>query len=805
MSSQVADADAFYSTPSKTEVISALEDRYIKLLESKIAHLESQLKDRKPGECSTVEDDDSRDEVNAETTTAETDSSVLPGVVGNSEEQPEEAKKESRYHMVLTEWDSRQGHFKEQPLPGIEDGTPMGPVVKPNRAFTFRKISRMRVSRSAVGINVISSSEVDVIFPELQKLLGRITSKWGWPEEVTKCASPYTALIYSWEEAQKEAIAIIDGESDDEKQARDDLKELLRIISTSSGDVRLDQYFKDRQSLLAESTITHEALWTLFPPGRLIVGRPCLDEPQVFVVDSCDRFTEDNDPFKFVCYSFDWDGIAFGRVPFQMRIDPWGGGRKSVTSLPFYPLDFHEENGLIREESIDKLKKYLIDRGRKYVTFCVAEKGKQMFNYSNGEAYFHRGGTFLQRKHTDSDTDLDDQQNSSASTISDLTGTAASSLGASWKPIGGAVIVDFASYLTYQPPPALRLGSLQKYEGSVVELSPSRRAREDFKNMYKLDWDRHSPKQKMSSEQLLCCPPRVLGYALKQKAWVQLLVRYLDPPNKANDSTFKDQLQLDSDAKDLILKSVQAHTKSGKVSQGLEDFAPEKGKGLVIMFYGQPGVGKTLTAESVAQMTSKPLLSVGVSDIGIEGDRVELNLQKTFTLAGLWEAVLLFDEADVFLESRGEGDNDLQRNAMVSVLLRVLEYYDGILILTTNRMRSLDIAVQSRIHLAVKFTELSPAQKNNIYVSFLEQLANKGLVEDLADLKAWASKDGKRYDFNGRQIRNVLSTALGIARAENRGLNREDLIGVARQTDDFKRDLSTQEAIYRDRQINQRT
>jgi hypothetical protein len=55
------------------------------------------------------------------------------------------------------------------------------------------------------------------------------------------------------------------------------------------------------------------------------------------------------------------------------------------------------------------------------------------------------------------------------------------------------------------------------------------------------------------------------------------------------------------------------------------------------------------------------------------------------------------DEADVFLEARGRGENDLRRNAMVSVLLRVLEYYDGILILTTNRMRSFDIAVQSRI------------------------------------------------------------------------------------------------------------
>lgn len=56
---------------------------------------------------------------------------------------------------------------------------------------------------------------------------------------------------------------------------------------------------------------------------------------------------------------------------------------------------------------------------------------------------------------------------------------------------------------------------------------------------------------------------------------------------------------------------------------------------------GFPGVGKTLTAESVALMAGKPLLSVGVSDIGIEGDKVEANLQKVFDLAGKWEAVLL--------------------------------------------------------------------------------------------------------------------------------------------------------------------
>ncbi|KAI8953162.1 P-loop containing nucleoside triphosphate hydrolase protein [Xylaria longipes] len=721
------------------------------------------------------------------------------GAIGSSEEESKEAeKKESRYHMILTEWDSRKGQFQEQSLPGLKDGAPFGPETKPNRAFTFRKITGIRSSRSILNNDFSSTSEVDVVFPPLQKLLGRLTSKWGWAEDViTKCSSPYSALIYAWDEAQKEASAIIDGESDDEKQARDDLKELLRIISSSSGDVRLDRYFKDRQALLSEGTITHEALWTLFPPGRLVVGRPCHDEPQIFVVDSCDKFLADDETFDVVCYSFDWNGSLFSRVPFVIGIDPWGGDRKSVTSLPLYPLELHEENGLSRDESVETLKKRLIERGRKFVSFCIAGKGKQMFKYSKGEAYFHRGGTFLQRKQTDSGTELDDQQDSSSSAISDETGASAFGLRASWKPIEGAVIVNFASYLTYQP------------KRQYLELSPSRRGKDVFKDMYKFEWDRHPPHRAMSPEQVFCCPPRVLGYALKQKTWVQLLVRYLDRSNEVDDSTFKNELQLDSDAKDLILKSVQAHARSGNRSQGLDDFAPEKGRGLVIMLYGQPGVGKTLTAESVAQMTSKPLLSVGVSDIGIEGDKVELNLQKIFALAGLWEAVLLFDEADVFLESRGEGDNDLQRNAMVSVLLRVLEYYDGILIiLTTNRMRSLDIAVQSRIpnrHRPSRQVYVSPDQKTNIYISFLHQLSNKGLVDNLRDLEMWAKKDGKRYDFKGRQIRNVLSTALGIAQAEGRKLDREDLISVARQTDDFKRDLSTQEAIYRDRQINQRT
>jgi len=71
------------------------------------------------------------------------------------------------------------------------------------------------------------------------------------------------------------------------------------------------------------------------------------------------------------------------------------------------------------------------------------------------------------------------------------------------------------------------------------------------------------------------------------------------------------------------------------------------------------------TAESVAEYTGKPLLKVSVADIGLAVTTVEKKLDDIFDLASRWEAVLLFDEADVLLETRTD-ESPLERNAMVS-------------------------------------------------------------------------------------------------------------------------------------------
>jgi SpoVK/Ycf46/Vps4 family AAA+-type ATPase len=74
-------------------------------------------------------------------------------------------------------------------------------------------------------------------------------------------------------------------------------------------------------------------------------------------------------------------------------------------------------------------------------------------------------------------------------------------------------------------------------------------------------------------------------------------------------------------------------------------------------------------------------------------------------IAGHWNAILLLDEADVFLERRSS--HEIIRNGLVSVFLRKLEYLEGIMFLTTNRVSEFDEAILTRIHLMLRFDELN--------------------------------------------------------------------------------------------------
>ena len=264
-------------------------------------------------------------------------------------------------------------------------------------------------------------------------------------------------------------------------------------------------------------------------------------------------------------------------------------------------------------------------------------------------------------------------------------------------------------------------------------------------------------------------------------------------------SIFREKLQLNEEYKQMIEALVDEHRGKRVASDAdkvqVRDFVADKGKGLVLLLHGPPGVGKTLTAETIAEATGKPLFIVSVAEIGLDASKAEKNLEQMFYLAGKWEAVLLVDEADVFLEAR-TSNSEPNRNALVSVLLRVLEYYHGIMILTTNRINSLDIAVQSRIHLAIRYDDLSKDQKKKIFQMFLVQLEPNSIKNHDA-ITEFINNYGCEYKLNGRQIRNVVSSALSLARstAKNDGGDPRLTVTHLRQvlsiTKDFQEQLES--------------
>ena len=250
------------------------------------------------------------------------------------------------------------------------------------------------------------------------------------------------------------------------------------------------------------------------------------------------------------------------------------------------------------------------------------------------------------------------------------------------------------------------------------------------------------------------------------------------------------KLQLGREPKDLIKRLVQSHSSTTDKEPMMEDIIKGKGRGLVMLLHGPPGVGKTLTAESVASLTGKPLFAVTPSDIGLDPADVECNLEALFQLAARWRAVLLLDEADVFLESRSGQSSDLTRNALVSVLLRLLEYYKGILILTTNRVKQFDIAVLSRANLGIKYEKLEFEQKKEIFKQFIGSVENEK-IEKKDDMIEWLSTQDAIDWFkplNGRQVRNVLFSAASLGSPDDK-LHKKDIELMAKITFKFQESL----------------
>ncbi|KAJ7812430.1 P-loop containing nucleoside triphosphate hydrolase protein [Mycena olivaceomarginata] len=258
---------------------------------------------------------------------------------------------------------------------------------------------------------------------------------------------------------------------------------------------------------------------------------------------------------------------------------------------------------------------------------------------------------------------------------------------------------------------------------------------------------RNTEKTDLSAEERLLTPTIVYGFSLADKMWLEFdLTRVM--PVEWNEDAFAN-LVLQDDRKMLLRSLVEAHHERC----GFDDFVKGKGGGLVVNLSGPPGVGKTFSAEATSEHLKRPLYVIGVGDLGTSAEDIEHKLGRIFDVATIWKAIVLIDEADVFLERRSM--NELERNAMVAVFLRQVEYYSGILFLTTNRVQAFDQAFLSRIHIALHFDNLNEASRAQMWRAFMMRA---GIAFDETQIALIAKRE-----VNGRQIKNAVRTAHSLA------------------------------------------
>jgi len=277
----------------------------------------------------------------------------------------------------------------------------------------------------------------------------------------------------------------------------------------------------------------------------------------------------------------------------------------------------------------------------------------------------------------------------------------------------------------------------------------------------------------------MLCPPFVYGFSLARKDWCRFYLTQIRDVEWKRDRF--DSLVMKDSQKTLLQALVSSHA----FPENPRDQTQQKGKGLVILLHGSPGSGKTLTAECVAEMTEKALFSTSMAELNKHNRAwyFEYRLREVLQYATIWKAIVLLDEADVFLEARKDDVADAaERNALVAVFLKHLEYFSGIVFLTTNRIHVFDAAMKSRIHLALGYSPPELEMRRLIWTESLKAVPAEQLDIDIED----AIDTLVCEKLNGREITNAMNTARTLARFAGKPLQLrhiETVLGVRREFD----------------------
>lgn len=487
--------------------------------------------------------------------------------------------------------------------------------------------------------------------------------------------------------------------------------------------------------------------------------------------------------FRLFCYYIDYSGDEFCIVKKEFVIRHFTHERP-ISSLNIYPVRFMERKGALEE---------IRHNGENFLTFIekkhLSYSGRSLTIGPTGEAMTDADG--VKTNHADyieSNVIVDfveafqtcSSWHPEAATLSevepDLEDTDEGFPILNWTIRGNRATAQKAQHFI-------------QLEDGVWALEWNRNLQSGDRFLVKLRENEHdnrrTTKECLLGDDLCLLPRRMYGYVLRDRKFLPLDVRKLKVVQPSKDGL--NSLMVDRTIKKMIESTVRAHFFDKELRRDLsagrlmtQDVISGKGNGTFILLHGVPGVGKTALAEAMAQSMGKPLFTITCGDLGITPSEVEKNLSQIFRLANLWDCVLLLDEVDTFFSERDR--TDLVRTSIVAVFLRILEYYDGILFLTTNRIGTLDEAFRSRIQTTLYFPPLDYSQTMAIYKMNIERLrkidkirqAEKGQAamtiheESIMD---FAEQNFRRQEqqgpdsiWSGRQIKDAFQSADSLAR-----------------------------------------
>ncbi|KAH6692795.1 hypothetical protein BKA61DRAFT_499673 [Leptodontidium sp. MPI-SDFR-AT-0119] len=436
------------------------------------------------------------------------------------------------------------------------------------------------------------------------------------------------------------------------------------------------------ESLLQSGEITYDLLWALFKPNSFAFTTCSgTQRPRCVKYDfGEEKKTKSGSKYwNIECRYLDFDGADLGESSIELKI-PMFRGVKRINALQAFPLQYHSD--------ANRVKADLLRCGREFVRLM-------------GTHHLHcRGTAFVMFKGKQVKISVDSR-----------------------------IMIDAAFFRKMNPNYSRRSITEDTDAGSIPLFDLIRVSREPPP-----EWVRTNgmePADLTDDDFLICCPT-VPGFSFNDKLWAEFAVA--DIKEIQWSSTPFDCLTIPNEQEEAVMALLETKTRQVP-GFGFDDFVAGKGRGVNILLHGLPGLGKTLTAEAASERLELPLYSISAGELSTKAAQLEEQLSVIFQIASHWNAILLLDEADVYLEARSP--QNLERNALVSVFLRKLEYCEGVMFLTTNRVSQFDLAILSRIHLMLRYDNLSKDARSEIWGQFLSRAATPCGDADIKDCGLW--------------------------------------------------------------------